>query len=334
MWCRNQKDAGIVSGRHCALADVRGPSGTWAFDGCVHIDLSMPNTHWADPFNKPPGLRSVDVVKLAPLLANTNVTHLRLAGLAGIHHTHEQPGFEATGMIALAAVLSARLEVLEIPGNAIGDKGVTALAEALLARPPGVPPLCLNLEVNSIGDTGAIALARAIRVGKVQQLNLNHNWVGAEGGEALASALAVGRSQGGPGSALRVLSLAGNNVAERGAAAFAAALQSSSELRTLNLYSNHIGTEGALALAPVLAGTSLAELDLSYNYIDANGEDAAARALVAALRGGTSLRKLDLRWNHFHDCRCGAPMRLRRAAVRQSGLELLLERRSEAEEAE
>ena len=75
----------------------------------------------------------------------------------------------------------------------------------------------------------------------------------------------------------------------------------------------------------------MAELSLSYNFIDAAGESRGADALADALRRGhqAHLTKIDLRWNHFHLCRCGSLAQLRRAARASPGVELLLERREQ-----
>lgn len=323
----------MSNSRPCRLIDVRAPSGTWNFAGCTGVDLSVEgNPHWSEPFHKPRGLTAKDCALLAPALANaTGLRSLRIPGLAGLHHTWEQPGVGADGMRILADALPASIEVLILTGHNFGDAGTAALAGALTARLRRVH--MLNLELNGISDAGASALAKALQTAPLlATLHLDHNWIGAAGGEALAAAL-----QHGGAAALRHLALAGNNIGERGATALAAALQSNRALQTLNLYSNHIGTSGALALARVLGSPGAAPLmdvSLAYNYIDADGESAGARALTAALRhAGTgpasTLRRLDLRWNHFALCRCGARGRLHRvAAAHQPAVELLLERGS------
>lgn len=305
----------------CTLEHVRQPAGVWNFAGCVKVDLGV-GAHWGNPFHKKPSLNAKDCVGLATHLANaSSLRSLRIPGLAGLHHTWEQPGIGAEGMRAIASALPSSLEKLEITGNAIGNDGAASLAAALKSRPL-LRLRELNLELNAITDDGAAFLATVLGAAPLEGLNLDHNWIGADGATALAHGL------GARGVTLQRLTLAGNNVGERGAAAFASALQSNQVLRSLNLYSNHIGTSGAVALAPVLRHSSLSELCLAYNYLDADGESTAASALANAMKQSASIRRLDLRWNHFSECRCGSRMDLRRAAASRPGLELLLEQRA------
>ena len=307
----------------CGLSGFRqlGPS---AADGCPMLDLSVPNAHYGEPFHKAPGLTATDCIALAPHLRNaTALRKLRIRGLSGIHHTHEQPGIRSAGMQAIAAALPPNLEVLDISGNEIGNEGTQSLATAFAARP--VRKLReLNLALNSITDEGAVALEGIFRVlPALEKVTLDHNWIGAAGGEALARALHDGVT-------VRQLSMASNNLAERGGVALANALGANRNLQALNLYSNSLGTRGAVAFAAMLArGTSaLADINLSHNYIDADGESTGAMALSdAIMRNNPTLRKLDLRWNHFALCHCGSPARLRRAARGASRLELVMERR-------
>ena len=168
----------------------------------------------------------------------------------------------------------------------------------------------LNLAWNDIRDEGATQLAASLHAAPIVQLILEYNWISGPGVAAMASALR--------GNAhVRELRLASNNAGARGAGALANALRTNTALQRLDLYSNSLGTFGALALLPGLVGSHLKELNLAFNYIDADGGAVGAHALAEAfLNGAGELRRIDLRWNHFHQCRCGTRRQLRRAARR------------------
>lgn len=117
-----------------------------------------------------------------------------------------------------------RLARLELESNGIGDAGIEALAGALLRlhhhRTSESSRLTtINLCKNEFGDEGARALAAVLAQGScpvLARLDLSGNSIAGNGAVALALALVSG------GTALRVLSLAWNNLADAGVVAFAA----------------------------------------------------------------------------------------------------------------
>lgn len=83
------------------------------------------------------------------------------------------------------------LEVVDLGGNAIGDKGAMRLAHLLQSR-RAVQLASVSLQLNQlIGDYGAIAIARALASGrsKLRQLDLGGNKVGNPGAAALLRAV-------------------------------------------------------------------------------------------------------------------------------------------------
>ncbi|GBG35039.1 Protein kinase, putative, partial [Hondaea fermentalgiana] len=126
------------------------------------------------------------------------------------------------------------------------------------------------LAKNDIGDKGATALANALASYEtLQTLNLGGNKIGDEGTTALANALASYES-------LQTLNLGGNNIGDEGAMALANALANNESLHTLHLGGNNIGDEGAMALANALANNaSLHTLD--FDFDNSAIEDALTR---------------------------------------------------------
>jgi hypothetical protein len=72
--------------------------------------------------------------------------------------------------------VSTVLSELDVGGNAIGDMGVAAIAQAL----PFSPTLAVvSLGANALGDAGAVALAQVLRENKVvTTLTLGGNSIG------------------------------------------------------------------------------------------------------------------------------------------------------------
>lgn len=95
--------------------------------------------------------------------------------------------------LALVLPLCANLVTLKLDCNAIGDKGIVALAEALSSLEVLE---VLNLSGNVIGDPGASRLSGALTDGALQaslkNLGLNDNSLGDKGALNLASAISGG----------------------------------------------------------------------------------------------------------------------------------------------
>ena len=100
------------------------------------------------------------------------------------------------GAISIAAVLRIKenntLKALSLYRNEIGDKGVKALADALLTNH------CLedlNLDDNIVSDEGAIAIAAALRVNStLKELYLDVNRISDKGAISIAFSLKLNRS--------------------------------------------------------------------------------------------------------------------------------------------
>ena len=107
-----------------------------------------------------------------------------------------------------------RLEALSLACNALGEIGTVTLADAVS---PASPLQQLDLASNSVGEVGTAALACALERGALPALTklcLRNNDIGDEGASGLAR---VAHGQ------LEWLNLSGNQIAEDGTAAIAAA---------------------------------------------------------------------------------------------------------------
>jgi len=72
--------------------------------------------------------------------------------------------------------VSTVLSELDVGGNAIGDMGVAAIAQALTFSPTLA---VVSLGANALGDAGAVALAQVLRENKVvTTLTLGGNSIG------------------------------------------------------------------------------------------------------------------------------------------------------------
>jgi uncharacterized protein (TIGR02996 family) len=187
----------------------------------------------------------------------------------------------------------ARLERLNLAGNALGPAGVEALADSYLLDgltalslgangigDEGVSALGqgryylrrrwteLSLAGNGIGPDGAQALLELPDLERLTRLDLEHNTLGAPGAEVLASCprlanltdLNLGRNRLGPAGVEELL-----------------ASPHLTRLQRLNLRGNGIGERGVRALLDAVQLDRLLLLDVSGNRLD--GE------LVRRLRG-------------------------------------------------
>ena len=193
-------------------------SGNWIGDeGIVHVKRFLRNSccvrklrlRW-NGFSEDatvslrPALRTKGGKRLVELdlggnhLGNVGATQISRM-LVGHRHLRvlrlDQNGMQSAGCTAIVLALhnNSVLQVLDVSGNQIGDKGAFHLA-GLLARPNGGAPLVsVSLQLNLlIGDTGAAYLATAMRsrasCNRLQQLDLGGNKIGNEGGAQLARA--------------------------------------------------------------------------------------------------------------------------------------------------
>uniref|UniRef100_A0A8V0YX25 NLR family CARD domain containing 3 n=1 Tax=Gallus gallus TaxID=9031 RepID=A0A8V0YX25_CHICK len=151
----------------------------------------------------------------------------------------------------------------------------------------------LRLDNNQFKDNVMELLGSMLSVKdcQIQRLSLAENQICNKGAKALARSLMVNRS-------LTVLDLRSNSIGPSGAKALADALKKNQVLLFLSLQHNVIKEEGAAALAEaLLTNRRLITLHLQKNSIGAHG----ARKLAEALAQNCSLKELMLSSNSVGD---------------------------------
>lgn len=192
------------------------------------------------------------------------------------------------------ALAGSALEQLLIPGNNIGDSGVTAVAELVATKPPAIS--VLDLSSNNITPKGVRMVAEALKIGGVVScLNLSNNPLGQAGMRALAEAI-------NHNDHLTSLDLSQTQMDGLGCTELAESIRRNFALTKLNLHNNKIGDEGAAALAEALEfDHKLLFLDVGLNRIG----DAGGCALAGILHNNTTLRHLELKNNILQDAAAG-----------------------------
>ncbi|NWS85049.1 NLRC3 protein, partial [Toxostoma redivivum] len=151
----------------------------------------------------------------------------------------------------------------------------------------------LRLDNNQFKDDVMELLGSVLSVKdcQIQRLSLAENQISNKGAKALARSLLVNRS-------LMVLDLRSNSIGPTGAKALADALKKNQILLSLNLQHNSIKEDGATFLAEaLLTNHRLVTLHLQKNAIGAQG----ARKIAEALKKNCSLRELILSSNSVGD---------------------------------
>ncbi|XP_032930405.1 NLR family CARD domain-containing protein 3 isoform X2 [Catharus ustulatus] len=151
----------------------------------------------------------------------------------------------------------------------------------------------LRLDNNQFKDDVMELLGSVLSVKdcQIQRLSLAENQISNKGAKALARSLLVNRS-------LMVLDLRSNSIGPTGAKALADALKKNQILLSLNLQHNSIKEDGATFLAEaLLTNHRLMTLHLQKNAIGAQG----ARKIAEALKQNCSLRELILSSNSVGD---------------------------------
>ncbi|KAH0631815.1 hypothetical protein JD844_019649 [Phrynosoma platyrhinos] len=147
----------------------------------------------------------------------------------------------------------------------------------------------LRLDYNEFEDS-AMDLLGSVLSGKdcqIQKVSLAENQIGNKGAKVLARSLMVNRS-------LMALELQKNSVGPQGSKKIAEALKKNRGLKELILAANLLHDEGIQAIALALRENQvLASLHLQWNFIQSN----AVKALSQALQFNNSLEVLDLRGN-------------------------------------
>ncbi|KAL8175119.1 UNVERIFIED_CONTAM: hypothetical protein K2H54_013836 [Gekko kuhli] len=159
----------------------------------------------------------------------------------------------------------------------------------------------LRLDNNRFKDS-AMDLLGSVLSGKdchIQKISLAENQIGNKGTKALARSLMVNRS-------LLALDLRNNSIGPQGAKALADSLKINQCLLSLNLQKNGVGPQGSKKLAEALKKNwGLKELILSGNCVG----DAGAAALAEGLKVNHTLLTLDLQSNSISDVGVTALMR-------------------------
>ncbi|XP_052535650.1 NLR family CARD domain-containing protein 3 isoform X2 [Tympanuchus pallidicinctus] len=156
----------------------------------------------------------------------------------------------------------------------------------------------LRLDNNQFKDNVMELLGSVLSVKdcQIQRLSLAENQICNKGAKALARSLMVNRS-------LTALDLRSNSIGPSGAKALADALKKNQVLLSLNLQHNLIKEEGATALADaLLTNRRLITLQLSSNSVG----DSGSVALAEALKVNHSLQSLDLQSNSISNTGVGA----------------------------
>ncbi|XP_027383460.1 NLR family CARD domain-containing protein 3 isoform X2 [Bos indicus x Bos taurus] len=151
----------------------------------------------------------------------------------------------------------------------------------------------LRLDTNQFQDP-VMELLGSVLSGKdcrIQRISLAENQISNKGAKALARSLLVNRS-------LTTLDLRSNSIGPQGAKALADALKINRTLASLSLQSNRIRDDGARCMAEALAtNRTLSVLQFSSNSIG----DGGAKALAEALMVNQGLKSLDLQSNSISD---------------------------------
>ncbi|XP_066131185.1 NLR family CARD domain-containing protein 3 [Saccopteryx bilineata] len=170
----------------------------------------------------------------------------------------------------------------------------------------------LRLDTNQFQDP-VMELLGSVLSGKdcrIQRISLAENQISNKGAKALARSLLVNRS-------LTTLDLRGNSIGPQGAKALADALKINRTLASLSLQSNRISDDGARSMAEaVAANRTLSVVQLQKNTIGPAG----AQRMAEALKQNRSLKELMFSSNSIGD---GGATALAGALKVNQGLESL-----------
>lgn len=196
-------------------------------------------------------------------------------------------GLGPRGVAKMARPSLMTATALRIGGNAAGNEGTTALAEALFRGAGGVTVLDMN--DNAILEDGAKALARwlANNAHMLSSLDLWKNLLGPEGCCAVVSSL--------PRSVSRIC-MCGCHMGDKGAKALAEFVsdRGKNALEKLCIEDNEIKRGGVRSLVEAVRIASIRVLDLARNPLGQAGTRCIAKRIIK--RGaGRVLRELDIR---------------------------------------
>ena len=197
---------------------------------------------------------------------NTQLTSLYLSGnCIGLH------GIE---QLSRALEKNRCLRVLYLSGNSLRVAEVEPLA-TMLRRNHGLQSLYLGS--NKIGDEGLMALIQALMANQtstLRSLMLGQNAIGAAGIECLADALQQKALQ------LTTIELAANQISDKSGVRLAKALHEETHLENLYIDKNSFGDSTAAAVGIMLMkNSSLRVLDLSFCKMSLVGIRAVATGI-------------------------------------------------------
>ena len=270
----------------------------------------------------------------ARALANVSAT-LRHADLSDIiAGRNEGDALEALRTIAGALAQAPFLESLDVSDNALGEKGVRALAAALKRGAAGASAASAGDETGSknpshaplrsvaMRNVGAsvhacAALAETLEhaTGELRSLHFHNNMSGDEGASFLASIVAraptgvwqppptAGGGGGGAasGGSLVSLDLSDNPLTSAAGPSLSLAVAHHGNLRRLVLADTGLLDSGVAQVCAALAkgaAPGLEELDLSLNEVTAAGARSIAAALTKSLK---KLKVLNVRENELEN---------------------------------
>ncbi|KXS12056.1 RNI-like protein [Gonapodya prolifera JEL478] len=188
-----------------------------------------------------------------------------------------------TGIEPLPLVLDSKSPTLNLSGQSLPLKAVSALGDALR---DDVVICSINLGDGFLSDDGCIIISNSLKSNKtVKALDLRASNIRVDGATAMGQMLKVVVEAGGfPFFTTLIANLS-------------SLLQVNCTLEKLSLEWNCIGLwdTGVKALADALTvNQTLVDLDLRNNRITPQG----AQCIAMSLKHNTALRRLDLRWNN------------------------------------
>nr|GLL33150.1 RAN GTPase-activating protein 1 [Ipomoea trifida] len=212
-----------------------------------------------------------------------------------------------------------KLRVLHFHNNMTGDDGAFAISEIVKRSPLLESFRCSSTRV---GSEGGCALSKALEAcTHLKKLDLRDNMFGADAGVVLSRVLprffdlteiylsylnledegsiAIANALKESAPSLEILEMAGNDITEKAAHAFAACIAAKQFLTTLNLAENELKDEGAIIIAKALEDgrSQLNEVDMSTNSI----RRAGARCLAQAVVSKPGFKVLNINGNFISD---------------------------------
>mmetsp|Transcript_15221 Transcript_15221/g.19599 ORF Transcript_15221/g.19599 Transcript_15221/m.19599 type:complete len:295 (-) Transcript_15221:468-1352(-) len=166
------------------------------------------------------------------------------------------------------ATALTNLRMLNLRENGIGDKGVKALVDGILAQGEKSMLKILDLSSNDIGDAGADWVGKMLGNHKcaLENLVLAYNKIGPNGARDIAKGLKKNITL--QSLDLRNRTFGKGAIKDTGAKVLAEALKENGILREIFLDSNGIGADGARALNEALTSNiSLTQISLKNNKV-------------------------------------------------------------------